>query len=124
MTGTWPHSAIGWAALLYACLSVLTVGNLARQWWNGAVPPESGHHGEQLPRVMSGRYAMMALLVAVFAVLGDWLALTIVFGCFFVISLIDVHIYRGAGRETGSHLRAAVFSAVGVVVCGLAWIGG
>ncbi len=121
MTGSWPHSAIAWAALAYAGLSALTIARLAHSWWTDTVPAGSGHHGEQLSRVMCGRYAMMALLVAAFAVMRDWAALAVVFGSFLVISMIDVHIYRAAGRQTAAHWRAAAFSTVGVILCGLAW---
>jgi hypothetical protein len=76
-----------------------------------------GHTDEQMARVMAGRYAFMAFLLAVFVVYRDFRALTVLFSGFVFLSLIDIAIYAAAGAEVQPHLIAAILSLIGVLAC-------
>ncbi len=78
------------------------------------------HRPEQLPNVMTGRYAMFVVLTILAILSGDpWVLLGLLIG-YFVAAMTDTYIYARAGHPYSKHLQAGIACAIGIVLCAVA----
>ncbi|MEL7344382.1 MAG: hypothetical protein AAFN59_05910 [Pseudomonadota bacterium] len=106
------------AGLFTLAVNLLIVAVMARDPVRGLAI--FTHRPEQLPQVMTGRYAMFVVLTLLALFSRDpWILLGLLFG-YFVASMADTYIYARAGHPYGKHAQAGAACVIGMVLCAIA----
>ncbi len=86
-------------------------------WANPALGlKQTGHHAEQLPRVMADRYLAFALIGVFAAFYQDLNVMLAFFAACAVMAFVDARIYHRAQKGVSKHLIAGALSVVAFAV--------
>ena len=78
------------------------------------------HRPEQLPQVMTGRYAMFVVLTVLAIAYRDPLVLMGLLVGYLVASIADTLIYARRNLPYAKHFQAAIACTIGIALCALA----